>query len=71
MYAQLIGKMLADPKGAAEIGPGPVAGPANTSLGWLGKTGAKWHLSNTSRHDQSLSEKDGVATYKNHGLQSQ
>jgi hypothetical protein len=35
-----------------------------------GKTGAKCHLSNTSRHDQSLSEKNGVATYKTHGLQS-
>ena len=34
--------MLAEPKGAAEIGPGPVAGPAKTSIGWFGKKGAKW-----------------------------
>ena len=34
--------MLAEPKGAAEIGPGPVAGPAASSSGWLGRNGAKW-----------------------------
>jgi hypothetical protein len=28
MYAHEIGKILADPKGAPEIGPGPVTGPA-------------------------------------------
>ena len=33
MYAHEIGKILADPKGAAEIGPGPVAGPASASIG--------------------------------------
>ena len=33
--------MLAEPKGAAEIGPGPVAGPALASSGWLGKNGAR------------------------------
>ena len=27
------GKMLAEPKGAPEIGPGPVAGPASASIG--------------------------------------
>jgi hypothetical protein len=41
MYAHEIGKMLAEPKGAAEIGPGPVAGPADASSGWFGKKGAK------------------------------
>ena len=33
--------MLADPNGAAEIGPGPVAGPAVASIGWLGRNGAR------------------------------
>ena len=33
IYAQEIGKMLAEPKGAPEIGPGPVAGPACGSKG--------------------------------------
>ena len=33
--------MLADPKGAPEIGPGPVTGPAAESIGWLGKNGAR------------------------------
>jgi hypothetical protein len=41
MYAQEIGKILAEPNGAAEIGPGPVAGPAVASNGWLGKNGAR------------------------------
>ncbi|CAB4624940.1 unannotated protein [freshwater metagenome] len=33
--------MLAEPNGAAETGPGPDAGPAVISSGWLGKKGAK------------------------------
>ena len=41
MYAQEIGKILAEPNGAPEIGPGPVAGPARASSGWFGKKGAQ------------------------------
>ena len=41
MYAHEIGKILAEPKGAALIGPGPVDGPAVGSNGWLGRNGAK------------------------------
>jgi hypothetical protein len=33
MYDHEIGKILAEPKGAAEIGPGPVAGPQVGSSG--------------------------------------
>jgi hypothetical protein len=44
MYAQEIGKILAEPNGADEIGPGPVTGPAVTSNGWLGRKGAKCAL---------------------------
>ena len=33
--------MLADPYGAAEIGPTPPAGPASSSSGWLGRCGAR------------------------------
>ena len=41
MYAHEIGKILAEPNGAPETGPGPVAGPAERSIGWLGKNGAR------------------------------
>ena len=41
MYAHEIGKILAEPNGAADIGPGPVAGPAELSSGWLGRYGAR------------------------------
>ena len=34
--------MLAEPHGAAEIGPGPVAGPASGTSGWFGRYGARW-----------------------------
>ncbi|CAB4668124.1 unannotated protein [freshwater metagenome] len=47
MYAHEIGRMLADPKGAALIGPGPEAGPALSSNGWFGKKGAKCDLQTT------------------------
>ena len=33
--------MLAEPNGAPEIGPGPVAGPAGESIGWFGRNGAR------------------------------
>ena len=33
--------MLAEPKGAPEIGPGPVDGPAVRSIGWFGRNGAR------------------------------
>ena len=33
MYDHEIGKILAEPNGAAEIGPGPLAGPAEGSSG--------------------------------------
>ena len=33
--------MPADPNGAAEIGPTPVAGPASVASGWLGRCGAR------------------------------
>ena len=42
MYAHGIGRMPADPHGAAEIGPGPVAGPADGTSGWFGRNGARW-----------------------------
>src|SRR5581483_1564667 len=40
-YAQEIGRIDALPHGAAEIGPGPVAGPAVGCNGWLGRNGAR------------------------------
>src|SRR5665213_1674087 len=36
-----MGRMLALPNGAAEIGPMPVAGPASSRQGWFGKYGAR------------------------------
>ena len=47
MYDHEIGKILAEPKGAAEIGPGPVAGPQVGSSGWFGKYGARCALAIT------------------------
>src|SRR4051812_44191649 len=41
-YIHEIGRMLADPQGAAEIGPTPVAGPAASVKGWFGRYGARW-----------------------------
>ena len=32
-----MGRMLAEPQGAAETGPGPLAGPAAGCSGWLGR----------------------------------
>ena len=37
-----MGRIEADPHGAPEIGPGPVAGPASGTSGWLGRNGARW-----------------------------
>ena len=34
--------MPAEPQGADETGPGPVAGPASGCSGWLGRYGARW-----------------------------
>ena len=34
--------MPAEPNGAPEIGPTPVAGPASGDSGWLGRYGARW-----------------------------
>ena len=42
MYAHGIGRMPADPHGAAAIGPGPVSGPASGTSGWFGRYGARW-----------------------------
>ena len=36
-----MGRMPADPQGAAETGPGPVAGPASAANGWFGRNGAR------------------------------
>jgi hypothetical protein len=41
MYAHEIGRMPAEPNGAAAIGPTPVAGPASASMGWFGRNGAR------------------------------
>ena len=41
IYIQEIGRIEAEPNGALETGPGPVAGPANLFAGWLGKNGAR------------------------------
>ena len=37
MYAQEMGRIPADPQGAAEIGPTPVGGPAAGWSGWFGR----------------------------------
>src|SRR5512145_2600194 len=42
-----MGRMPAEPHGAAETGPGPVAGPASAAAGWLGRNGARWALAAT------------------------
>ena len=34
--------MPAEPHGAPEIGPMPVAGPASGTSGWFGRYGARW-----------------------------
>ncbi len=36
-----MGRMPAEPHGAAETGPAPVAGPAAGTSGWLGRNGAR------------------------------
>ena len=41
MYTQGMGRIPAEPHGAAEIGPMPVAGPASGTSGWLGRNGAR------------------------------
>src|SRR5262245_36949702 len=40
-YAHEIGRMPADPHGAAETGPIPLAGPALGCNGWFGRYGAR------------------------------
>ena len=47
IYIQEIGRIDAEPKGALDTGPGPVAGPANSFAGWFGKNGAKCALAIT------------------------
>ena len=34
--------MLAEPQGAAETGPGPLAGPAAGCSGWFGRKRRRW-----------------------------
>src|SRR3954467_2659722 len=41
MYAHGIGRMPAEPHGAADTGPGPVDGPAAGTSGWFGRNGAR------------------------------
>ena len=47
IYAQEIGKMPAEPKGAELTGPGPVIGPQVGSLGWFGRYGPRCALAIT------------------------
>ena len=37
-----MGRMLAEPQGAAETGPGPLAGPEAACSGWLGRKRRRW-----------------------------
>src|SRR5258708_506499 len=41
MYAHGIGRIPAEPHGAADTGPGPVEGPASGTSGWFGRNGAR------------------------------
>jgi hypothetical protein len=36
-----MGRIPAEPQGAADTGPGPVSGPASGVAGWLGRNGAR------------------------------
>src|SRR6478609_2030935 len=47
MYAQLIGRIDAEPHGAADSAPTPVAGPADGASGWFGRNGARCSLTAT------------------------
>src|SRR6266536_1364097 len=47
MYIHEIGRIPAEPHGAAATAPMPLAGPASARSGWFGRNGARWALTAT------------------------